>query len=347
MGGQARRFQQPFCPTVLVVLAAVAGRSGVAYRLQASPDQVLDWQRALWRDGHVELRDVLPMSNRQNQDVVEEILIVGKRIIQRCARCPHADDVHDADCRGCHRHRATSGPKSFNKARNLHRQSPTITRLVNSGDFIELAAGLLGVRQVSLYQTALFDKELGDVESGWHQDSAAIPLDTDHVVTIWVALNDLDQDSGTLTFANASHRGMNDGLSSRKVKLTNRVASIRHLTDNDVKEAYTVVPPRSIHAGDATAHLGWTFHRAPPNTAQASRAAFAVTYYATGARTHRDLIAPPGSTVANGRARGVELQTLDGVIVVVQLLSDDLSTWMPWMMDGRLVPGEPLQIIDD
>ena len=50
----------------------------------------------------------------------------------------------------------------------------------------------------------------------------------------------------------------------------------------------------------------------------------------------------PGVTVAHGGARGVELETRDGVNVVVQLLSDDLSTWIPWAQDGRIVPGEPL-----
>lgn len=46
--------------------------------------------------------------------------------------------------------------------------------------------------------------------------------------------------------------------------------------------------------------------------------------------------------MSRGGARGVELETRDGVNVVVQLLSDDVSTWIPWMQDGRLVPGEPL-----
>lgn len=339
----------------IAILAHLETSSGLsAHRVE--PQTHATTQRLhtnLWRDGHVHITSVLPSESEAADGtgtantftvsaVKDEVLAVAQRVIKACAACPHSDNIHDAACRGCHRHRGTTGPKSFNKARNLHRLSTTLNELVHAPRLLGLAAGLLGVPRVRVYQDALFEKEPGDVESGWHQDSAATPLNSDHVVTLWVALGDLSQTSGTLMFANGSHAVRDDGLSSRGLPLSDRVAAVRHLTDDDVRAQYAVVPPRQIRAGDATAHLGWTFHRAPPNRGSTPRRAFAVTYYADGAKTHQDLIAPPGDTVASGRARGVELQTQDGVNVVVQLLSDDLSTWMPWMMDGWLIPGEPL-----
>ena len=69
----------------------------------------------LWRDGHVVLRGVVP----DPAAAAEAVLAAGRRVLERCARCPHSNDVFDEACRGCHRHRSTTGPKSFNKARNL------------------------------------------------------------------------------------------------------------------------------------------------------------------------------------------------------------------------------------
>ena len=246
----------------------------------------------LWRDGHVVLRGVVP----NPAAAAEAVLAAGREVLARCSRCPHSDDVFDEGCRGCHRHQSTTGPKSFNKARNVAALSEAARAVARSPRLLGLAAGLLRARRARVYQDTLFEKEQGDVESGWHQDTAAAPLASDNVVTVWVALSDVSPSDGTLMFANGSHLGNpNDGVTARGLPLANRVASVRHHTDDDLaSRGYTIVPPRALRAGDATAHLGWTFHRAPPNTGRRSRPALAVTFYADGERVPRDLIAPPG-----------------------------------------------------
>eukprot|EP00038_Savillea_parva_P025396 m.47465 g.47465 ORF g.47465 m.47465 type:complete len:341 (-) comp6891_c0_seq1:2293-3315(-) len=333
------RVRHPAMASALVLLASFIPCTHTASD-SASDEGRAALHAALWRDGHVYIPNALPS---METEVAPQVIQAASAVLARCARCTDTNNIMDAKCRGCHRHAGSTGPKSFNKARNLHRSSSAVARLVTSPRLLGLAAGLLGTPRARLYQDTLFEKEAGDVESAWHQDTVAAPLATDAVVTLWVALSDVSAASGTLMFANGSHHAeAADGMTSRGVQLADRVASVKHLTDEEVAARHVIVPPRNVRAGDATAHLGWTLHRAPPNMAGAPRRALAITYFADGARVPRDLIALPGVTAAQGGARGVELQTQDGVNVVVQLLSDDVSTWIPWAMYGRLVPGEPL-----
>lgn len=117
-----------------------------------------------------------------------------------------------------------------------------------------------------------------------------------------------------------------------------------------------VEPPRSgMRAGDATLHLGWTLHGALANSCAASRSAIAITYFADGARVHRNVLrmARGGSGPADaagvavaGDERAIRLSTADGGSeLLVRLLTDDSGTWMRWLRarPPALVPGMPVR----
>lgn len=53
--------------------------------------------------------------------------------------------------------------------------------------------------------------------------------------------------------------------------------NMRHYTDEEVARHYKITATRSLAAGDATAHLGWTLHRAPPNGGDTARKAYVTT----------------------------------------------------------------------
>lgn len=49
-----------------------------------------------------------------------------------------------------------------------------------------VAAQLLGVKRLRLYQDCLFRKEPGYSETNWHSDLRMAPFDTNHALTAWI-----------------------------------------------------------------------------------------------------------------------------------------------------------------
>ena len=151
-------------------------------------------------------------------------------------------------------------------------------------------------------------------------------------------------------------RSAADMLGVRGLPLAQRVANVRHLQDDEVRARYNVsdedgggggggdggggaarVAPEALAAGDATAHLSWTLHKARPNLGSATRAALSISYFCDGDTVHRDMLADPGSG-----AKGVPLHASDGPGIVVQLLNDDAATWVPWILSRQISPMAPL-----
>jgi ectoine hydroxylase-related dioxygenase (phytanoyl-CoA dioxygenase family) len=285
----------------------------------------------------------------------------------RCGRCSARElqDVEHAVCFGCdHAFREAAPARSFARARRLEENDPALAALVRHPALARAAGDAMNVSGVRLYQATAFVKRAGDAPSAWHQDSAAAPFDSDRVVTLWLALADVPRQCGPLRFVRGSHLPGVPVPSLRNVALTKRLRAMRAWSDADVTAGGLdiVEPPEGgLSAGDATLHLGWTLHGAKGNACKEDRPAIALTYFADGARIHRDLlrIDGEGSSVAAVGADGgssylastqeagedagaVRLQTADGKsTLVVRLLADDASTWVPWLRarPPLLVPG--------
>ena len=76
----------------------------------------------------------------------------------------------------------------------------------------------------------------------------------------------------------------------------------------------------------------------PINCTRTRRCAIAISYFADGAKFHSDVL---HLGAASDSVRGVEFELEDGTRIVAQLLSDDIGTWVPWLLARELVPGAP------
>jgi len=312
------------------------------FPLTVSAQAVSDVDRQqLQRDGHIFLSRAL--SSTDLRGLRENIISTARGIVDRCAQCENGDDIFDRDCVGCERTKATPAgfPKSFEKAKNVHRRSAAIRKFIMSGRLPQLAGNLLGVDAVRLYQDTAFFKIPGDVESAWHQDQTAAPLSVnDTLITVWIPLDESTAaEQGTLAFATESHRRQTP-ISMQGLALPDRIGAMRHLRSEEVAKHYVLSEPRAFQLGDVSVHLGWTYHRAGPNSRSRTRHALAVSYFADGAKIDQNFLhisspmeqAPPG----------IEFLTADGSKTVAQTIKDDLSTWLPWLLNGFLVPGDTI-----
>jgi ectoine hydroxylase-related dioxygenase (phytanoyl-CoA dioxygenase family) len=164
--------------------------------------------------------------------------------------------------------RTTYG-KAFLQVMNLWRSSEAVRQLVFSRRLAEIAARLLGCSGVRLYHDQALFKEPGGGITPWHADQYYWPLGSDRTVTAWIPLTAVSLDMGPLAFAPGSQR-LQDG----------RDVAIGEESEERLAEKvhpYGMVE-RPFDVGDISFHLGWTFHRADPNSSARMREAFTIIY---------------------------------------------------------------------
>ncbi|MBO0830666.1 MAG: phytanoyl-CoA dioxygenase family protein [Actinobacteria bacterium] len=161
--------------------------------------------------------------------------------------------------------------KAFLQVTNLWRHSPAVRELVFSRRLALLAATLLGVDGVRLYADQALYKEPGGGFTPWHADQYYWPFSSDRTITVWLPLQDTPIELGSLEFARGSHRfeyGRNLPISDESEAALQRVISAQGFPVDEAPYAL----------GDASFHLGWTFHRAGQNLSAVPRRVMTVIY---------------------------------------------------------------------
>lgn len=169
--------------------------------------------------------------------------------------------------------------KAFLQIMNLYEADEQVRRFTLAKRFGKVAADLLGVENVRIFHDQALYKEPGGGITPWHQDQYYWPLDTNNTITMWMPLINISEELGMLTFASESHL---DGF-VENIEISDESEEI---LQNYVKnKGFKIVRPKSMNAGDATWHYGWTLHSAPGNNSKdITREVMTVIYYADGAR---------------------------------------------------------------
>lgn len=149
--------------------------------------------------------------------------------------------------------------------------SSIVRALATGGRHLDAVTAIVGP-DVALYYTQfvtkLHDADLRRGEFPWHQDLGYVAIEPMlRTVTVWVALDDVDESNGCVWVQPGSHHG---GLQShQKVH-----AETWHLT---VPVSGNGIPVR-LKAGEAVAFTGLTLHRSLANSANAPRRGFFMEY---------------------------------------------------------------------
>lgn len=219
---------------------------------------------AFARDGHVTLRGLLPAA---------ELAAIGHEITRlTLALNTEQRTLAERDSYG----------RAFLQVMNLWAQSPLVGRFVMGQRLARVAAALLGVRGVRLYHDQSLYKEPGGGHTPAHADQYYWPLASDRTVTAWIPLQDVPMPMGPLGFYSGSQRvaaGRDLGISdASEADIPARMAALGH--------PYVCTP---FALGDVSFHLGWTFHRAEPNTSARPRSVMTVIYMAEDTRLLQSL----------------------------------------------------------
>ncbi|RXK50986.1 phytanoyl-CoA dioxygenase family protein [Aquirufa rosea] len=161
--------------------------------------------------------------------------------------------------------------KAFLQMMNLWEEDSLIKEFTLAKRFAKIAADLLGVSHVRLYHDQALFKEPGGGLTPWHQDQYYWPLDTTKTVTMWMPLVDIDDDMGMLTFASGTQE-----VNLPKVHISDES---EQMIGQFVKENnFPIVAQKTMKAGDATFHQGWTLHAAPGNHSTKMREVMTIIY---------------------------------------------------------------------
>jgi len=167
--------------------------------------------------------------------------------------------------------------KAFLQVMNLWEMDQQVRKFTLAKRFAKVAATLLGVPNVRLYHDQALYKESGGGFTPWHQDQYYWPLSTTNTVTMWMPLMDINEEMGMLTFASQSHKAgfvENVAISDESEALLEK-----HIKD----KGFAITRAKSMQAGDATWHYGWTLHNASGNHAGVTREVMTIIYFADGA----------------------------------------------------------------
>jgi ectoine hydroxylase-related dioxygenase (phytanoyl-CoA dioxygenase family) len=166
--------------------------------------------------------------------------------------------------------------KVFTQVVNLWKDYEEIRPFVHSRKLAEIARRLVGARSIRLWHDHALIKPARDgAETKWHQDFPYWPMNEPGALSCWIALDDVTQENGCLSFIPGSHlKGRLDPVS-----LTNRQSIFRQagMTKKDIRPV-----PMEMKAGSCTFHDGNTFHYAGGNTTAKPRRALAIIYFPSG-----------------------------------------------------------------
>jgi ectoine hydroxylase-related dioxygenase (phytanoyl-CoA dioxygenase family) len=161
--------------------------------------------------------------------------------------------------------------KAFLQVTNIWTKDETVKALSFAPKLARLAAELMEVSGVRMYHDQALYKEPGGGITPWHADQYYWPVSTDRTITVWIPLQETRPEMGPLAFARKTHR-MSFG---RDLEISDES---ERLIQKSLKDAQADIDETPYSIGEASYHLGWTFHRAGANQSTEPRRVMTVIY---------------------------------------------------------------------
>ncbi len=158
---------------------------------------------------------------------------------------------------------------------DMHKLDDSFRRLLFKPDILDMAEGLMGTANIRLYHDqALFKPPLHGDEVPWHQDNGYWKLEPADAISLWIALDDVDEANGCMRFIPTSHKAGEVGHS--------RAGQFIAQLKADADESLAV--PTPMPAGHGVFHHCRTLHNTRPNRTTRQRRAWVMHLMPSGTR---------------------------------------------------------------
>jgi phytanoyl-CoA hydroxylase len=151
-------------------------------------------------------------------------------------------------------------------------------RLTYDEHLLDIIEDLIGPNIQLFHDQALYKPAYHGGPVFWHQDNAYWKCAPANLVSVWLTLDDVDEDNGAMQFIPGSHlRPVGHG----QAQATNALLD----SGSEVDESKKVVV--SLPAGGVCIHHCQTLHHTAPNTTPRQRRAFAIHFMTPGTKSLR------------------------------------------------------------
>ena len=162
--------------------------------------------------------------------------------------------------------------QSFIQCMRLWETEPRVVDLSLHSGLAGIAAQLLGVERVTLWQDQALYKEAGGQETTPHQDQPFWPISDSPMVSAWIPFDEIDSGNGAMAYVPGSHKAGR----LKVVDITHSTAPYDILKDPALGGAALETIP--ISPGSVVWHHGMTVHGASANTSDHTRRAFTIVF---------------------------------------------------------------------
>ena len=177
----------------------------------------------------------------------------------------------------------SGGPINGKWRYKSHLVFPWFNELMRHPPILDLVRSILG-NDLMVWTTHIYPKEPSDGRFiSWHQDSAHWGLDSNQVLTVWVALTDATRENGCMRMLPGSHH--NGQVKHHDTRDQNNILTRGQTILDDINEDQTVWV--ELKAGEVSIHHVDMFHASTPNRSKQRRVGVAIRYITPAARQTR------------------------------------------------------------
>lgn len=167
---------------------------------------------------------------------------------------------------------------TLKQLQHLDQHDPFFQSLFNSQEITGLAEGLLGDAVVAKNMQWFNKPPRIGKETPPHQDGFYFMLEPNEAVTMWLAIDEVDEGNGCVRYIPGSHKeGMRPHGSTGVLGFSQGI--VDYSADDGAREVPMIVKP-----GDLIVHHSLTIHRADPNTSPRTRKGLGFIFYSSVAR---------------------------------------------------------------
>ncbi len=177
----------------------------------------------------------------------------------------------------------TGGPVNGKHRYKCHLLFPWIDETMRDPAILDMVESLVGP-DIMVWTSHLYPKEPGDGRFiSWHQDSAHWGLDSDRIVTVWIALTPATRENGCMRMLPGSQR--TGTVAHRDTWDPDNILTRGQTIDAAIEEDRAVSV--ELAAGEASLHHVFMWHASHANRSGGRRVGLALRYITPDARQTR------------------------------------------------------------